>query len=191
MQDKKVESFVNELVERYPRLIVVKKEIEDGYDILKETIDGKEVKYLAKQAVAQIESTGEKYNTIQEAIDAVTNTGETIKLLRELTTISSTSTITVPEDKDIILDLNGYKILQNNTPFITNNGTFTLKDSAETTTDSNGYTVYSGTITSSVGNVIENNGTFNYDGGTITSSNGIDGLIINNGLAECRSGIEI
>ena len=163
-------------------------EIEDGYDILKETIDGKEVKYLAKQAVAQIESTGEKYNTIQEAIDAVTNTGETIKLLRELTTISSTSTITVPEDKDIILDLNGYKILQNNTPFITNNGTFTLKDSAETTTDSNGYTVYSGTITSSVGNVIENNGTFNYDGGTITSSNGIDGLIINNGLATMNGG---
>ena len=146
-------------------------EIEDGYDIIKETIDGKEVKYLAKQAVAQIESTGEKYNTIQEAIDAATNTGETIKLLRELTTISSTSTITIPEDKDIILDLNGYKILQNNTPFITNNGTFTLKDSSETTTNSNGYTVYSGTITSSVGNVIENNGTFNYVGGTITSSN--------------------
>ena len=163
-------------------------EVEDGYDIIKETIDGKEVKYLAKQAVAQIESTDEKYNTIQEAIDAVTNTGETIKLLRELTTISSTSTITVPEDKDIILDLNGYKILQNNTPFITNNGTFTLKDSAETTTDSNGYTVYSGTITSSVGNVIENNGTFNYDGGTITSSNGIDGLIINNGLATMNGG---
>ena len=35
MQDKKVESFVNELVERYPRLIVVKKEIEDGYEVLK------------------------------------------------------------------------------------------------------------------------------------------------------------
>ena len=163
-------------------------EIEDGYDIIKETIDGKEVKYLAKQAVAQIESTSEKYNTIQEAIDAVTNTGETIKLLRELTTISSTSTITVPEDKDIILDLNGYKILQNNTPFITNNGTFTLKDSSETTTNSNGYTVYSGTITSSVGNVIENNGTFNYDGGTITSSNAINGLITNNGTMNMNGG---
>ena len=35
MQDKKVESFVIELVERYPRLIVVKKEIEDGYEVLK------------------------------------------------------------------------------------------------------------------------------------------------------------
>ena len=163
-------------------------EIEDGYDIIKETIDGKEVKYLAKQAVVQIESTSEKYNTIQEAIDAVTNTGETIKLLRELTTISSTSTITVPEDKDIILDLNGYKILQNNTPFITNNGTFTLKDSSETTTNSNGYTVYSGTITSSVGNVIENNGTFNYDGGTITSSNAINGLITNNGTMNMNGG---
>ena len=163
-------------------------EIEEGYDIIKETVDNKEVKYLAKQAVAQIESTKEKYNTIQEAINAVTNTGETIKLLRELTTISSTSTIEISGDKDIILDLNGYNVLQNNTPFITNNGTFTLKDSAETTTDSNGYTVYSGTITSSVGNVIENNGTFNYDGGTITSSNGIDGLIINNGLATMNGG---
>lgn len=38
MQDKKVESFVNELVERYPRLIVVKKEIEDGYEVLKTLI---------------------------------------------------------------------------------------------------------------------------------------------------------
>ena len=163
-------------------------EIEDGYDILKETIDGKEVKYLAKQAVAQIESTGEKYNTIQEAIDAVTNTGETIKLLRELTTISSTSTIEISEDKDIILDLNGNNVLQNNTPFITNNGTFTLKDSTETTTDSNGYTVYSGKITSSVGNIIENNGTFNYESGTLTSSTAVSGLITNNGTMNMNGG---
>ena len=163
-------------------------DIEDGYDIIKETVDGKEVKYLAKQAVAQIESTKEKYNTIQEAIDAVTNTGETIKLLRELTTLSSTSTITMPEGKDIILDLNGYKILQNNTKFIINNGIFTLKDSGATTTDSNGYTVYSGTIISSVGNVIENNGTFNYDGGTITSSQSVSSLITNNGIINMNGG---
>ena len=35
MQEKNVENFVSELVERYPKLIVVRKEIEESYEVLK------------------------------------------------------------------------------------------------------------------------------------------------------------
>lgn len=35
MQEKNVENFVSELVERYPKLIVVRKEIEESYECLK------------------------------------------------------------------------------------------------------------------------------------------------------------
>lgn len=35
MQEKNVENFVSELVERYPKLIVVRKEIEESIEVLK------------------------------------------------------------------------------------------------------------------------------------------------------------
>ena len=34
MQDKNVESFINELMKRYPQLVVVRKEIEESYEVL-------------------------------------------------------------------------------------------------------------------------------------------------------------
>lgn len=37
MQDKNVESFINELMKRYPQLVVVRKEIEESYEVLKKS----------------------------------------------------------------------------------------------------------------------------------------------------------
>ena len=59
---------------------------------------------MGKEYAAQIESTGEKYYTLKEAIDAVTNTSETIKVLRDITTLPTTETITITDDKNIILE---------------------------------------------------------------------------------------
>ena len=90
-------------------------EIEDGYEIISgQTEDGKESKYLALLPVAKIVSTNEEYYNLQDAIDAVTKTGETIKIIRKYTTLNTLETITIPEDKNIIIDLNGYTIEQNN-----------------------------------------------------------------------------
>ena len=73
---------------------------------------------------------------MQEAIDAVTKTGETIKIIRKYTTLNTLETITVPEDKNIIIDLNGYIIEQNNENFLVNNGILKIIDASENNTSS-------------------------------------------------------
>ena len=154
-------------------------DVEDGYDIVKETDGNLEVKYLGKVYAAQIESTGEKYYSIKEAIDAVTKDDEIIKLLRNITTFTTAETIEISDNKNVILDLNGYTINQGNKPLINNNGTLTLRDSSDTTTDSYGNVKYKGQIITSNGTIINNNGSFIFESGTITSDVQVDNLITN------------
>ena len=154
-------------------------DVEDGYDIVKETDGNLEVKYLGKVYAAQIESTGEKYYSIKEAIDAVTKDGEIIKLLRNITTFTTAETIEISDNKNVILDLNGYTINQGNKPLINNNGTLTLRDSSDTTADSYGNVKYKGQIITSNGTIINNNGSFIFESGTITSDVQVDNLITN------------
>ena len=154
-------------------------DVEDGYDIVKETDGNLEVKYLGKVYAAQIESTGEKYYSIKEAIDAVTKDDEIIKLLRNITTFATAETIEISDNKNVILDLNGYTINQGNKPLINNNGTLTLRDSSDTTTDSYGNVKYKGQIITSNGTIINNNGSFIFESGTITSDVQVDNLITN------------
>ena len=154
-------------------------DVEDGYDIVKETDGNLEVKYLGKVYAAQIESTGEKYYSIKEAIDTVTKDDEIIKLLRNITTFTTAETIEISDNKNVILDLNGYTINQGNKPLINNNGTLTLRDSSDTTTDSYGNVKYKGQIITSNGTIINNNGSFIFESGTITSDVQVDNLITN------------
>ena len=163
-------------------------ETEDGYDIVTKNEDNLEIKYLAKEYAVQIESTGEKYYSLNDAINAVSTDNEIITLLRDLTVLPNDESAIIPENKNITFDLNGKTISQNNEPLLVNNGTFTLKDSADTIEDKNSYTMYSGTIKTNVGNIIENNGTFNYDSGTITSSQSVSNLITNNGVMNMNGG---
>ena len=68
-------------------------EVEDGYEIISDTTDdGKKSKYLSRLPVAEVESTGDTYYTLQEAIDAATNSKEVIKLLRRFTTLNTLET---------------------------------------------------------------------------------------------------
>ena len=159
--------------------------LEDGYDMILEnqTLDNGdiiEVKYLSILPVAEITSTGKKYSSLEEAFASVTEKGETIKLLREVTTKNSGEQITIDKDKNIVFDLNGYKVLQNYDPFIVNNGTLTIKDSSSTTTDKDGHTTYNGGITNSVGSIITNNGTFILKSGFLMSTQNDDTPLIQN-----------
>ena len=146
-------------------------DIEENYDIIKQTENGLEVKYLGREYAAQIESTGEKYYTLKEAIDAVTNASKTVKLLRDITTLPTAETITITDDKNIILDLNGNVISQGNTPLIVNNGTLDLKDTAET----------KGGLVSTAGTIIENTGTLTMDVGSVTAPVKVTNLLNNSG----------
>ena len=78
--------------------------------------------------VAEINGTG--YNTLTDAIAAAGN-GNTVTLLSNVT-----ESITVEKDKNITLDLNGYKLTNTDKEHtITNYGTLTIEDSS---TDKNG-----------------------------------------------------
>ena len=98
----------------------------EGY-ILKddtEDIDGTVYKtsYLDKQP--NYVKVGEKqFNSLQDAIDSVQSEGT----LEFISNAEIKSEITIPEDKNITLDLAGYTA--NLTQIINNNGTFTIKDS--------------------------------------------------------------
>ena len=163
-------------------------EIEENYDIIREEEDGLEVKYLDRLPVAKIKSTGDEYYTLQDAINNVNKSEETIQLLREITTQENTEVTTISDDKNIILDLNGFKILQNNDKLLINNGTLKLIDSKEPIEDDSNYTYYEGSITTNKGEILENNGTFIYQSGNLESTVVISDIIKNNNVMQMDGG---
>ena len=146
-------------------------DIEEGYEIISGTTeDGKKSKYLSRSPLVEIESTGKNYYTIQDAIDAITKSEETIKMIRNYTTLNTLETITVPENKNIIIDLNGYKLEQNNEKFLINNGTLKITDSSEEKTNK---------IEMYADKLIENNGTLILDSLNIDIKSTITNVINN------------
>lgn len=92
------------------------------------------------------------YDTLQEAINAAT-TGSTIRIEKNIILSSS---VTIPEDKNITIDLNSYIISSAATDAtIINNGTLTIIDSSEEGTPRVEY----GAVYNYYGPAIENNGT--------------------------------
>ena len=83
--------------------------------------------------VAQIGNT--TYNTLEEAISVVGSSQTTIKLLRNVSYTTNSTVIMIPENKNIVLDLNGYKI-SSSIPerTIENNGTLEITDTSVTQT---------------------------------------------------------
>ena len=85
--------------------------------------------------------TEERYVSLQEAVNACEdNTEETLQLLREYNLASNASSITIPAEKIINLDLNGYKINATNKDTLINNGDLRILNS---NTDSTGRMVNS------------------------------------------------
>ena len=76
--------------------------------------------YAKWNAVAVAEINGVYYNTIASALSSVPTTGvkTTVKLIK-----NATENITIPNNKDVVLDLNNYTLSNNgNNAVITNNG---------------------------------------------------------------------
>ena len=134
--------------------------IESGYSIILENVDGLEHKYLDKVYTVENTRTHEQYYSIQEGIDNATN-GDTLKLLRELTVTNSEPSITVGSSKEVILDLDGYKISAGNSLLFENDGNFTITSSKVDETSGD---IIPGYIESAGSKVIDN-------GNNITLSN--------------------
>ena len=105
-------------------------DIEQDYEIITKTEDGVESKYLAQLPVAKIVSTDKEYLTLQEAFDE-SESGDTIQMLRNVTTLSTSQSTTISEEKNAILDLNGFTMNSSTPKTFVNNGTLKIVDSSE------------------------------------------------------------
>lgn len=145
-------------------------------------------------AVARIGTT--EYGTLPEALAAVGNNNPTtITLLKDITL---SNTVSIPSTKNITFNLNGHNIDYTGGNVIENFGTVTVTDSAGGGSIDGGklsgntyipainnksgasFTLSSGTISSNVSQVFENNGTFYMNGGKITIGNIAQGVVNNN-----------
>ena len=127
----------------------------------------------ASNAVAQV---GEKYfNSLEEAISAAEN-NSTVILLKNYDSVA-TGTITVPEGKSIVLDLNGYtvKFSQDFSPILVN-GQITIQD-----------TITGGTICSKKAIEVDK-GTLTLKSGTIEVSDDYGIYVSNDGHAAVNGG---
>ena len=93
---------------------------------------GREIKVLVQEDIVEVLSTGATYSSLQEAIDAVNTgaTGDTLVMLKSITIMSNSSSVTIPNNKKIILDLNDKSITASNTNTFVNNGQFEIKDNS-------------------------------------------------------------
>ncbi len=164
--------------------IVPEKYIADGSGIIKDSNGKYSVEKIDETKVAYVGGT--YYSTLQEAVNNA-NENETIKLLQD-----TQENITIPSDKNIVLDLNGKvidggtdtkdengKVVENNKATILNNGTVTIKDSSAEQT---------GTIKRSDENiggyyVIDNQGTMTIESGKVynNTANSNGSSLIRNG----------
>ena len=127
----------------------------------------------ASNAVAQV---GEKYfNSLEEAISAAEN-NSTVILLKNYDSVA-TGTISVPEGKSIVLDLNGYtvKFSQDFSPILVN-GQITIQD-----------TITGGTICSNKAIEVDK-GTLTLKSGTIEVSDDYGIYVSNDGHAAVNGG---
>ena len=141
---------------------------------------------------------GTEYTTLVDAWDAaMASNNETIELLKDC---SVTSILTVNNSKNVTVDLKGHKIDTSvKTVFeINSGGSLVLKDTSgggivdgggnngstqvPTLVNRSGgtVTINSGTVHSDVGQVIDNSGTINMTGGTVSIGNYAQGVINNN-----------
>ena len=101
---------------------------EDEYTVIQ--VDNS--KYLHKDEketmVARNVDTEKEYSTLQKAIDEATD-GNTIQVISEISTLASAEATVVPEGLNVTIDVNGYKINENNALFLSNLGELTITNS--------------------------------------------------------------
>ena len=101
---------------------------EDEYTVIQ--VDNS--KYLHKDEketmVARNVDTEKEYSTLQKALDEATD-GNTIQVISEISTLASAEATVVPEGLNVTIDVNGYKINENNALFLSNLGELTITNS--------------------------------------------------------------
>ncbi len=104
-------------------------EVETGYEII--TIDDTlgEAKVLSGDPLVKNTTTNEEYDNLQQAFDE-SSEGDTLELLRDLTTLTSYPTVNIGSDVDVTFDTKGFNIVYNGTSgsFIENNGKLNIVD---------------------------------------------------------------
>lgn len=128
---------------------------------------GREISVLERVDIAYVESTGKKYGSLTNALDETANT-DTIKLLNDCMYTETQQSLEIGENKNIILDLNGYNIISSKTGTIINNGNLTIKG---TKNNENGEIVTS-SFTGENTDIIQNNGTLVIESGSYGITSG-------------------
>ena len=145
-------------------------EVEDGYDVVIGSEEALETKYLDKVPILRnITQGNEEYYDFDSAISDA-DKGDTLEVMRNVTILSTAETITISQDKNIILDINGKTVTSGNELFMKNEGKLKIKDSQNTIGDDETITGGTGQMTTILGKLIENSGTLEIDGGKLNSS---------------------
>ena len=152
----------------------------NDYNLIKETVTKtinetsvqREIAYLDVMDVAKVGNN--KFKKLESAVEFACQ-GEqpqTIEILRDITIVNADNTIVIPQNKDIKIDLKGYKITALNNKVFENNGTLEIVDNPETSGETEGETTQKpiGEIKSTVGVIIDNKGTLKLSGGKISST---------------------
>lgn len=100
-------------------------EIEEDYEVISDTEDSFQVKYLDQLDLVKNNTTGVIYQTFQKAFREATN-GDELETLRDYTNTTGTSKIVIPETSNFTLKIK-HLITINNTEFIENNGNATFE----------------------------------------------------------------
>ncbi len=150
--------------------------IEANCEIISNTENALEHKYLDRLPVVKNKRTNTEYFTIGEAIDSASN-NDTLVLIRSATILPRENSLIVETNKNIIFDLNGYKINTSNELFLENKGTLKIIDD----TLGNDEVGTSG-ITSNVSMIFKNSGTLTLEKGTYEKIvDGTNSAILNTG----------
>ena len=135
-------------------------EIEENHEIVENSQDGYEKIYLVEQNannyILENVITGKQYSSFIEAINEITKDANELKIIKDFTL---STPLIIPDDKNIILDLNG-RTITNKYFLITNYGNFEIIDNGE-----NGNIINEETV---IINLVQ--GTINISGGYISSN---------------------
>lgn len=131
-------------------------ELEEKSEIVVEKSDSIKYESITLKKVEKLAQVGTiQYNSIEEAISNISDTG-TVTILRNGT---EANTVTIPSNKNITIDLNGYELKAYNK--LQNNGTLTITDNSEGAV---------GILSSYKDSPIYNNGTLTIENGNISGN---------------------
>ena len=137
----------------------------DGYILSEPNAQG--LYTVEKEPVAQIGET--KYTSLAAAVEAVPENGAEATTITMIANEELDATVTIPANKNVVLDLNGHDIVNTRTGVssaqhaIVNEGTLIIKDSQDDGTT--GGHVYTMNVAVSGNHVIVNSGTLTIEGG--------------------------